>query len=71
MIQPTYRFALDTVYHQNHLANREALTYADYEMFYQAHNQSIGNDCVYPYYQTGQFRLQGIEGHKRMYEKVT
>lgn len=70
VIQPGYKDILNTVYHHAHLADRTALSYSDYEQFYTYHHPEEGKDCVIPRYKTGQFRLAGMQDHKRMYEKI-
>lgn len=71
VVQPGYQAALDTAHHTNMLANRTELTYPEYETFYRFSYPQDGSDCQFPYHQTGQFRLAGMQDHKRIYEKVT
>lgn len=68
VIAPGYRSHLATDWHQNQLANRQALSYTQYLDFYQ---QQIlprdGSQFLTPIYQQS-FRLKGINQHERLYE---
>jgi hydroxymethylglutaryl-CoA synthase len=70
VIQPQYRAALQTDYHQHMLASRTALTYDEYAAFYQFQYPQDGSALDVPVHDVGRFRLAKMEGHKRQYEKV-
>lgn len=70
VVQPGYKEALSTQFHQVLLTNRQALTYKDYEAFYSFRLPQNGGECRTPKNITGDFRLSGIKEHKRQYEKV-
>lgn len=70
VVQPGYRQALDSAYHQDLLRDRKELTYPEYETFYSFPYPKDGSHCKIPLNQTGQFRLAAIQDHKRIYEKV-
>lgn len=69
IVQLGYQKALNTVRHENMLANRTTLSYSKYEAFYSFKYPQDGSFCEIPMYQTGLFRLAAIRDHKRMYEK--
>jgi hydroxymethylglutaryl-CoA synthase len=69
-VQAGYQAGLKTLAHQNMLASRVRLTYAEYEAFYTFKYPEDGSHCEIPlHYQTGQFKLTAIRDHKRIYEK--
>lgn len=70
VIQPGYREVLKTDYHQHLLASRQQLTHEEYAAFYQYQYPQDGSELVIPVHHTGRFRLAGIAGHKRQYEKL-
>jgi hydroxymethylglutaryl-CoA synthase len=70
VVQPGYKDVLDTAYHEKMLAERTALTYSDYKMFYSFQYPEDGSHCETPRYQSGSFRLAAIRDHKRIYERV-
>ncbi|AKJ65330.1 hydroxymethylglutaryl-CoA synthase [Kiritimatiella glycovorans] len=70
VVQPGYRQALYTQQHRAMLANREPLTYRQYEDIYHFLLPEDGADHVLPQYRTGPYRLAGISNHKRTYEAV-
>lgn len=51
------------------LDDREWLTVQEYEDFYRHEIPRDGTHYTTPHYQTGEFRLAGVEQHKRLYEK--
>lgn len=69
VIQPEYRHALKTDYHQQMLAARQMLSYEEYAAFYQYQYPHDGSLLEVPVYDTGRFRLAKMESHKRIYEK--
>lgn len=71
VVQPDYRRQLATHLHQEMLRNRTVLTYSDYVNFYSFSYPRDGSLCKTPRYQTGAFRLAGLEDHKRIYERVS
>lgn len=70
VIQPGYQTQLHQSTHKNLLADREMLTYADYETFYSFPYPMDGSRCEMETYRSGRFRLAGFENHKRIYEKI-
>lgn len=70
VIQENYQAALNTKTHQDMIANRIELTYAEYEQYFNFIYPEDGEVHVFPQHRTGKFRLKGIENHKRIYEKV-
>jgi hydroxymethylglutaryl-CoA synthase len=70
-IEPGYRQQLQTQFHQQLLAKRTELSYAEYEAFYSFKYPEDGTYCKIPMHQTGSFRLASIQDHKRHYERVT
>ncbi len=71
VVQPGYQKVLDTKHHQKLLAEREALTYPEYETFYSFNYPCDGSHCEIPHYHTGHFRLAAIRDHKRIYERIS
>jgi hydroxymethylglutaryl-CoA synthase len=71
VIAPEYKQVLNTDYHQQLLAERTPLSYAEYEAFYSFKYPEDGTSCKIPFHQTGSFRLASIHDHKRHYERVT
>jgi hydroxymethylglutaryl-CoA synthase len=69
VILPGYREALDTARHRQMLIDRAGLTYRQYLEFYRHRLPEDGSDYRTPRNETGLFRLAGISGHKRIYEK--
>lgn len=70
VVQPGYRATLNTGYHQALFISRQALTYEEYAEFYRYAYPEDGSHLEVPAYQTGRFRLVGMDAHKRLYEKV-
>lgn len=69
VIQPGYRAALHTDYHEKILAAQCVLSYDEYAEFYQFAYVEDGSEQQIPIYQTGYFRLTGLRAHKRIYER--
>lgn len=70
VIQPGYRNALATDYHQALFAARTKLNYDEYEKFYLYAYPEDGSTLEVPHHHVGRFRMARVEGHKRIYEKV-
>lgn len=70
MVQPGYQNALQTAYHRELLARRQPLTYDEYLAFYRFHYREDGGQQSVPVFNTGKFRLAGMQAHKRIYENV-
>jgi len=71
VVAKNYQDHLLTKKHQAMLADRVALTYEQYANAYNAyHLPTDGSSLHLPKQQKGTFRLAGIEGHKRIYERV-
>lgn len=70
VIQPGYRDALATDYHQGLFASRTKLSYDEYEKFYLYAYPEDGSALEVPHHHVGRFRMARMEGHKRIYEKV-
>lgn len=70
VVQPHYQQWLDPVGHQQLLANRELLSYAQYEQFYRFNYPVDGSNLALEPVQKGRFRLAEIRQHKRIYESV-
>lgn len=69
IIQPGYQSALMTQSHQQQIASRDPLTYAQYLEFYHRTEPNQEN-ITFPEYHAGPFRLSGIQDHKRCYLKT-
>ena len=65
-----YQARLLRDYHQAMLAARQELTFDEYEEFYSFKLPIDGSSLRIFTWQTGNFRLQGLEQHQRIYEKV-
>ena len=52
------------------MANRQELTYDQYQHFYSYSLPTDGRDCLLPKYQSGRFRLAKISEHKRFYQEL-
>lgn len=70
IMQPHYREALHTAYHAELLASRETIFYDKYAEFFQFSYVQDGSLQIIPAFNTGQFQLNKIEHHKRIYQKV-
>ncbi|MCC5845125.1 MAG: hydroxymethylglutaryl-CoA synthase [Verrucomicrobia bacterium] len=65
-----YRDHLNTRLHQDLLKNRQNLTLAEYEEFYNHALPATGENYRTDRYRSGSYRLAGIENHQRIYEPV-
>ncbi len=70
VVQPGYRSVLNTAFHQQLLASRKMLTYAEYEAFYGFSYVEDGSVQDIPAYATGLYGLVKMDGHKRIYATV-
>lgn len=70
VVQPGYRSALNTTYHQELLTSRQSLSYKEYEDFFKFQYVEDGSEQDIPCYDTGSFRLTKMQHHKRTYEAV-
>ncbi|MBU1558674.1 MAG: hydroxymethylglutaryl-CoA synthase [Pseudomonadota bacterium] len=68
IIQDNYRKMIDTSVHKEMMQSREPLSYEDYEKFYQFALPQTGEEFFTPRFQTGAYRLKGINNHQRLYE---
>ncbi|MBT3192664.1 MAG: hydroxymethylglutaryl-CoA synthase [Verrucomicrobia bacterium] len=71
VVTPGYRDHLYTDRHQTLLESRTAVTVQQYEDIFNLSVPSDGWDYSFTEYQTGDFRLAGMQAHKRMYEAVS
>jgi hydroxymethylglutaryl-CoA synthase len=72
VVQKDYCDFLSRDYHHKFLASRSALTYQQYEEIYNFKLPRIdGVFSVPASYRVGNFRLQAIDQHKRIYEKTS
>jgi len=67
VVMQGYESQLHTAFHQKLLSSRQTISMKDYEQFYSFKLPEDGSDFEVPQYNTGQFRLQGISNHKRLY----
>lgn len=67
VIQPEYRSVLQTKAHQALFAQRHLLTYEEYERFYNFCAPEDGREEELPLFDTGAFRLERFQRHKRIY----
>ncbi len=70
VVLPGYRNFVQAERHAALLREREEITFQRYEEFYNYRLPRDGSECATPRHQTGLFRLAGITGHKRIYERV-
>jgi len=70
VVQNNYRDILQAVVHKKMLDSRQALSYQEYEDFFNFSLPEDGNEFYTPHYNTGGFRLAGIKDHKRLYEII-
>jgi hydroxymethylglutaryl-CoA synthase len=68
-VEAEYRQHLDTERHRQMLEHRTELTYDEYLNFYRHRLPKDGSTYETTYHETGQFRLAGLQDHKRLYEK--
>jgi len=69
VIQPGYRNMLMTKSHVHQIAQRQALSYADYLAFYHQVDDNVEN-IEFALNNKGPYRLAGIQDHKRYYQAV-
>lgn len=67
VIQPGYRDVLFEHHHRSLLADRTALSYADYVEMWDAPDPQDGMSHIIPQAARGRFRLTHIDDHKRHY----
>jgi hydroxymethylglutaryl-CoA synthase len=70
VVQDNYRDMLQVSANKKMLDSRQALTYQEYEEFFNFVLPEDGKAFYTPHYNTGHFRLAGIKDHKRLYEIV-
>lgn len=70
MVQPDYQNALQLEKHRKLLAERNSLSYKEYEDFYNFKLPIDGSCITIPKYTSGKFRLRAMDKHKRIYERV-
>lgn len=67
-LQKDYQQALFSQQHQQMLATRERLSFADYEDFWHCRDEGSSSDVLIAHYSAGDFRFAGIEAGKRIYQ---
>lgn len=70
IVQEDYSEMLDSAYHQKMLAERQELTFKQYESFYGFRHPIDGTTVTIADHSKGRFRLAGHENHKRRYETL-
>ena len=70
MVPPDYQNALKLADHNKLLAERNSLSYKEYEDFYNFKLPIDGSYITIPKYTSGKFRLRAMGKHKRIYERV-
>ena len=70
VIQSEYQKALHINYHLNQLEEREELCQERYEHFYNFKFPTDGSKFIVPKHNTGKYRLNSFNQHKRIYEEV-
>ncbi len=70
VVSPNYRQFLNGERHQAMLASRQALSFDEYERFYNFRYPVDGSSITLMDYKKGHYRLSKIEKHKRFYGKV-
>ena len=68
VVTPGYREFLYTARHKHLLESRNSVTVQQYEDIFNLSVPCDGWDYSFTEYQTGYFRLAGVQAHKRMYE---
>jgi len=66
-VVPGYKKMLNTEEHAYFLRQRFELSYDEYEKFYNFKLPEDGSEFTVPEYNTGKFKLKGMENHKRIY----
>lgn len=70
IVQPGYQAQLKTIFHQQLLNSRKALTYDEYEKYYAFRLPTDGSEIATDSHTKGEFRLMGIKNHQRQYESL-
>ncbi len=70
VVTPGYRSSLYSARHKHLLESRIAVDIQQYEDIFNLSIPSDGWDYSFTEYQTGSFRLAGMQAHKRIYEMV-
>lgn len=70
VVEADYRKALQTSRHAGLLKDRERISVRQYEDIYHLGFPGDGGEHDFAQYRTGPFRLAGVSGHKRQYERV-
>jgi hydroxymethylglutaryl-CoA synthase len=70
IVQENYTDMLDFAYHQKMLAERQPLTFEQYETFYGFRHPVDGSTVTLGDHSKGRFRLAGHSNHKRRYETL-
>jgi hydroxymethylglutaryl-CoA synthase len=68
VMQKDYQNMLQIEDNQKMLTSRQALSYEEYEKFFNFVLPEDGSEFYIPRHDTGHFRLAGIKNHKRLYE---
>jgi hydroxymethylglutaryl-CoA synthase len=68
IVQPHYESVLNAAQHQDMLNMRKALSYEEYEKFYQHRLPEDGSTYQTPKHVCKNFRLSGVNKHQRQYE---
>jgi len=71
VIQAGYQKNLRSAAHRKMLENRTELTFQQYEDIFNLRFPTDGGEHTFAQYQTGAFRLSGVNQHKRIYERTT
>ena len=69
VVQEGYRDQVQTAYHRQMLEARRALDFQEYVDFYRHDLPTDGREYTTDAYARGRYRLAGIRGHKRIYER--
>lgn len=69
-VQPGYERFLSKDEHRKLLAERQPLSWREYEDFYRFSLPTDGSQLLTKHHQTGAFRLEGIDEHKRLYART-
>jgi len=69
IVQPGYQQMLHQAHHQTLLEKRQVLSYPDYETYFNFAYNEQGETQTIPLHETGDFRLEKLDAHKRYYSK--
>lgn len=69
LVNPQYQNNLHRNYHHYLIETRKQLSYDEYENYFNFKQDQSGNTQIIPPHETGQFCLEKIENHKRIYQK--